>query len=146
MNVRHAYIFEHKHTRKAQESCTDSFKRCLDFDPPDPPSSVLRHTQMQEHGPPPAPLSRLASVCQSGVRGVSLQSVLSCCFVESGGLWGVSTGDRCGQISSRRRCTGMASLRSGSAGVGTARRTGRTWREGENQGCNQSASLHSIII
>lgn len=109
--------------------------------PPAPlPFSFQSHTHTHTHTesavlPPPRPHHasvpplRLASVCQRGVAGVSLQSGSSCCFVESGGLWGVSTGDRCGRTSFRRRCTGMASLRSGSGGGGTARPTGRTCGE-----------------
>lgn len=72
MNVRHAYIFEHKHTR-AKESCTDSFKRCLDFHPPSLslrcPSSRT-HTRTQ---PPPTPTPTLAQ--RQSVRAGSEESV-----------------------------------------------------------------------
>lgn len=61
------------------------------------------------------------------VSRVSLWSAQSCCFVESGGLWCVWTGDRCGQTSSRRQDTGKASLQNGSAGVWRVRLTSRTW-------------------
>lgn len=119
MNVRHAYTNTHKLESPAQTLLKRPFTPL--------PSCLSSHTNthIHEHSSPPSTLS-VASVCQSGVRRFSWQSVLSCCFVESGGLWGVSTGDRCGQTSFRRRCTGMVSLPSGSGGVGTARRTERT--------------------
>lgn len=128
-------------THKQKSPARTPFKGCLDFHPPPSLSFVTKHAHIQEpptphnslspspRSPPSSTLLCLTSVCQSGVRGVSLQSVLSCCFVESGGLWGVSTGDHCGQTSSRRRCTGMVSLQSGSAGVGTAHPIGRTCRK-----------------
>lgn len=127
-------INEHK------ASCTDSFKGHSSFQPP-PLSFVSHtHTHLRSSAPSSSPL-HLTSVRQSGVRGFSLQSVLSCCFVESGGLWGVSTGDRCERTSSHRRCTGMVSLRSGSGGVGTARRTGKICLGG-NPECN----LGNVLI
>lgn len=122
MYITRTYLNINEHA----ESCTDSFKGHSSFHPTPSPHSLflLSHTYTQRSPPPSLPL-HLTSVRQSGVRGFNLQSVLSCCFVESGGLWGVLTGDRCGRTSSRRRCTGMVSLRSGSGDVGTAHRTGR---------------------
>lgn len=91
------------------------------------PLSRFRHAHL------PHPLPQRQSV-RAGVTGVRLQSVLSCCFVETGELWGVSTGDRCGQTSFRRRCTGMVSLRSGSGGVGITHQIERIWGGGGKKG------------
>lgn len=80
MNVRHAYIFEYKHTHtdtytQAKEFCTDSFKRCLDFHPP-----VFRHTQTDARihtAPPPPPPPNPLLFCKASVRqsGGSKESV-----------------------------------------------------------------------
>lgn len=64
---------------------------------------------------------------------ISVQSGLFCCFLESGELSGVSTGDRCGQTSSRRQCIGRVLRQSGNGGVGRAHLTGRTCQNMETR-------------
>lgn len=119
------YMFEHKHTLWLKSPAMTPLKGVWTFALP----LLCPFSSRTNPQPPPRPPLRLASVCQSGVRGVSLLSGLSCCFVESGGLWGVSTGDHCGRTSFHRRCTGMASLRSGNGGVATVHQTWRTCQE-----------------
>lgn len=54
MNVRHAYMLEHKHTHRLKSPAQTPFKRCLDFHPL---LCLSAHTNTRTRAPPATPLS-----------------------------------------------------------------------------------------